>query len=185
MCYSKRVSLYVAKPRITIHTDHKNLTFDNLSTQRVLRWRAYVEEYSPRLSYLEGPNNVLADSLLRCHHLPSEDELANATYLVPPSDTDSIVKIEGYFLENIGTIDPIFSELEYSGVPDADLSKILDCYVNLPDETLVVSHPLNFKHIADEQHTDHKLNVLKQRLPAPYRNKSLDPDVRDITCYVK
>ena len=39
---------------ITVHTDHKNLTFDNLKTQRVLRWQTYVKEYSPELKYFEG-----------------------------------------------------------------------------------------------------------------------------------
>ena len=31
---------------ITVHTDHKNLTFDNLKTQRVLCWQTYVKEYT-------------------------------------------------------------------------------------------------------------------------------------------
>ena len=38
-----------------IHTDYKNLSFDNLQTQRVLRWRCYVEEYSQTIQYIKGP----------------------------------------------------------------------------------------------------------------------------------
>ena len=29
---------------ITVYTDHKNVTFDNIKTQQVLRWRTYVED---------------------------------------------------------------------------------------------------------------------------------------------
>ena len=43
---------------IDIFTDHRNLTFANFNTQYVLRWRCYVEEYAPKLFYLQGKLNV-------------------------------------------------------------------------------------------------------------------------------
>ena len=38
--------------KLSIFTDHNNLTFSNFNTQRVLRWRCFVEECSPRLYHL-------------------------------------------------------------------------------------------------------------------------------------
>ena len=115
----------------------------------------FVEEYSPMLHKIKGPKNILADSLSRLHRLPSGDGLANATHLVPLSDTDSVGNIEGCFFDDSSKdLDPEFPELYQSCIQDATVKKILKCYVNFPDETLVQSNPLSFKYITNEQQTD-------------------------------
>ena len=52
---------------ITMYTDHKNLThaLTKYQTQRVLRWKIYIEEYSPKFEYIDGPSNVIGDALSR------------------------------------------------------------------------------------------------------------------------
>ena len=50
---------------ITIYTDHEKLTFEKLQTQRVIRWRLFVEEYSPKSVYIEGEKYCIADTLSR------------------------------------------------------------------------------------------------------------------------
>jgi hypothetical protein len=45
------------------YTDHKNNTFTNLQTQRVLRWHLFLEDYAVQFHYIKGESNSLADAL--------------------------------------------------------------------------------------------------------------------------
>jgi hypothetical protein len=64
---------------ITIYTDHKNLTFSNFTTNRVNCWRLIVEEYGPKIVYLPGKRNIIANAL---SHLPKlNDPHDESTFL--------------------------------------------------------------------------------------------------------
>ena len=61
----KEFCIILLEQQIVIHTDHKNLTCKNFNTERVMRWRLLLEEYSPDLRYIKGENNIVADALSR------------------------------------------------------------------------------------------------------------------------
>ena len=65
--------------QIRVHTDHENLTYKKFNSDRVMRWRLYIEEYSPDLQYIKGENNVMADALSR---LDCEDEIPTQEALI-------------------------------------------------------------------------------------------------------
>ena len=57
---------------IEVFTDHKNLTFKQFNTERVMRWRLLVEEFGPKLTYIKGERNIVADFLSRMRLDPKD-----------------------------------------------------------------------------------------------------------------
>ena len=70
--------------QIEVFTDHKNLVYKHFNTERVMRWRLLLEEFGPKLTYVKGVNNIVADALSRLEIAEEEfsaeafaNELAN------------------------------------------------------------------------------------------------------------
>ena len=59
--------------RIKIYTDHQNLVRDALgmTSDRVYRWRLILEEYGPKIVYIKGIHNTVADAISRLDFLPT------------------------------------------------------------------------------------------------------------------
>ena len=78
---------------INIITDHRNLTFANFNTQHSLRWRCYVEEYAPKLFYLQGKLKVLADAFSRLPRFDSLDIIEGKSDMdnMPLQDSTSVM----------------------------------------------------------------------------------------------
>ena len=94
--------------RLTVFTDHKNLTYSTLNSSRVLRWRLFLEEYGAKYVHIDGDRNVLADAFSR---LPRMDP--------PLEGKGAVAKSKAVDEESL------FFSL-------ADDNELLDCFVNLP-----------------------------------------------------
>ena len=64
--------------RLKVYTDHKNLIQDalGLTSDRVYRWRLLLEEFGPKIVYIKGIHNTVADAIscLDIGPIPSEHE---------------------------------------------------------------------------------------------------------------
>ena len=63
-----------------MYTGNKNLTCKNFNTDRVLRWRLILEEYSPVIEYIPVKKNIFADALNRLPINGNQDTTHESTY---------------------------------------------------------------------------------------------------------
>jgi hypothetical protein len=63
---------------IKVFTDHTNLIRDALgmTSDRVNQWRLLLEEYGPKIVYIKGIHNTVADGFLWLEYDPSVNQTA-------------------------------------------------------------------------------------------------------------
>jgi hypothetical protein len=56
-----------------VFTDHKNLTRDalDLTSDQGYQWRLLLEEYGPKIFYINGIHNTIADAISWLEYDPS------------------------------------------------------------------------------------------------------------------
>ncbi len=150
-----RTTLYGAR-ELHIHTDHRNLTYANLNSQRVLRWRLFLEDFNPTFHYIEGASNTLADALSR---LPSKEgkggtcpnrPFPGSHYAEALHANNDDMGING----DMGTPDHFFSIL-------VDDEQMLECFLNYPEVTPKQPFALDLETIAKRQSEEGLKKIIK------------------------
>lgn len=161
-----RTILYGAE--IHVHTDHRNLTFANLNSQRVIRWRLYVEEYNPVFHYIKGEDNQEADALSR---LPM-------TELQEPDD-------DNFHDDNFPDAYSMFTNVDVQTclqeLPAYDLD---DCYLfhpvaNNPNGVF----PVDFDLLQLRQQQDQGLQTMAVARPDKYPSVRMGPNTT-LICHI-
>ena len=76
--------------QIYIHTDHMNLTSQNISSPCIMTWRMVCEEFMPVFKYIKGdPDNIVADTLSQLPFHASEKKKGHPLKVVSKGDTNT------------------------------------------------------------------------------------------------
>jgi len=145
------------RARITVHTDHKNLSHHLAShaTQRVMRWRLSLEEYGPTFRYKKGEQNIIADALSRVpagspsEHPEPQHKHANDLFFDDVELTHAETAHTHY---NMYLHDP----------------SMADCLLEHPVFDDKNRHPFHFKTISAYQQQDKVLWALPSLKPKEY-----------------
>ena len=182
-----------------IYTDHKNLTYNKLSSQKVMRWRLFIEEFQPIFHYVKGADNIIADALSR---LPRTEGQGLVTQPASPGDVPTIQKPEiphadltsdtepddtsfahhsHYYTRecrNCSRTTPNESnqddEFFYAFSVATDDDEMLECLLNYPDLDANTSHLLDYQAMATAQQNDADLLHRLETSPAKYSRKLVE-----------
>ena len=167
-CMKEYRTMLFGAPAIHVYTDHKNNTFHKFNTQRVMRWRLFIEEFNPTFHYIAGSENQMADMLSRLEFSERQNPV---TPDGPPGN--SSVQTQQY--------DPF--NVDSHAATLLDDNQLIDCFVHLPDQA-GIPFVLDYETIATAQAGDAQLQQLAAQHPARYVQQMLAPN-RPVYCYIK
>ena len=169
LCFKEFRSMLLGG-KITVFTDHKNLTFKTLNTQRVLRWRLFLEEFGPEFKYIEGKDNVLADFFSRFPRMDKSISVGKRNVDLKGKLVDFCLMPVEYSEEDENLDDRLGPELSslFCSISDPEL---VDCFLNYP-ALHQMQYPLNYQNIQAGQFNDVQLqnerNKDPQRFPVRF-----------------
>ena len=129
---------------IKVHTDHKNLTYKNFNTTRVMRWRLILEEFGPQFQYIKGSKNVVADAISR---LSTEEEQTKSS-----EELFSLAQT----MSNLPTED-------YQPDKEPTMASLAQLYANEPSDLPEDAVPITYKTIFRHQQLDKELRNLARK----------------------
>jgi transposase InsO family protein len=162
-----RTMLYGCKA-LHVHTDHRNLTYNTINSQRVLRWRLFLEEYQPQFHYIKGTDNTVADALSR---LPR-----SAGQRVPGPCQPKSPKDIQTSLTDTNDADTSFSIL-------CDDQDMMDCFLNYPDVDEQHPFALDYDTIAQAQNNDVALLQSLASKPTQFGRFQMSENA-NLICYI-
>jgi hypothetical protein len=142
---------------LQICADHRNLTYQNLNSQCVLRWRLFLEKHAPTFHCVKGEKNVVADAFSR---LPVKPIVGEKSHVGPgaPTTPNNAFAIE--------MNDPA----------------LLECFLNHPPLEDIPHFPLDHQETQQHQFADADLNALRQEKPHQFPVIDMGNDVQLICC---
>lgn len=168
---------------ITVWTDHKNLTFRTLNTQRVLRWRLSLEDFAPKFRYIEGKHNVLADAFSRLPRMDAPTEGKSKP------GRGKIISFESLHSESESDLEDELGACRFKCcrkklTADAfsimDEPEILEAFLNYP-ALQDMPNPITMQNIQQHQFEDEGLNQLRQQSPEYFPVKEIQG--RNVICF--
>jgi RNase H-like domain found in reverse transcriptase len=146
---------------LNIYTDHKNLTFKTLNSQRVLCWRLFLEEYHPIFHYVEGQDNIVADAL---SYLPCSETAVATEQASSPAEHLLCHKLHSELVQDVEPLAPSSADPSFFNASESpcafsvatDNEQLLECFVNYP-AVVGTPLPLSYQAIATAQAQDAEL----------------------------